>query len=59
MSYLKEIKQTESTLNDGFLSLLYLSTISKEFKQQIKTAQKWQKKQQSPLRSRLAALKGQ
>ena len=56
---IKEIKQTEENLENGFLSLLYLSTLSKEFKQQIKTAQKWQKKQQSPLRSRLAALKGQ
>ena len=56
---IKEIKQTEENLENGFLSLLYLTTISKEFKQQIKTAQKWQKKQQSPLRSRLAALKGQ
>ena len=56
---INEIKQTEKNLENGFLSLLYLSTISKEFKQQIKTVQKWQKKQQSPLKSRLAALKGQ
>lgn len=55
----KEILKTESNLEDGFNSLIYLSTISPEFKQQIKKVQKWQKKQQSPLKLILAALKGQ
>ena len=54
-----QIKQTESNLENGFNSLIYLSTISPEFKQQIKKVQKWQKKQQSPLKLTLAALKGQ
>ena len=51
--------KTEADLQGGFISLLYLSTISKEFKQQIKQVQKWQKKKQSLLALRLAELKGQ
>ena len=56
---INEIKKTEADLQGGFISLLYLSTISKGFKQQIKQAQKWQKKKQSLLALRLAELKGQ
>ena len=56
---INEIKKTEGELQGGFISLLYLTTISKEFKQQIKQAQKWQKKKQSLLALRLAELKGQ
>ena len=44
---INEIKKVEAELQGGFISLLYLTTISKEFKQQIKQAQKWQKKKQS------------
>ena len=55
----KEILKTESNLENGFNSLIFLSTISPEFKQQIKKVQKWQKKQQSHLKLILAALKGQ
>jgi len=54
---IKEIEQTENEIVNGFNSLIFLSTISPEFKQQIKKVQKWQKKQQSPLRLILAALK--
>ena len=56
---INEIKKTEGELQGGFISLLYLTTISKEFKQQIKQVQKWQKKKQSLLALRLAELKGQ
>ncbi len=56
---MKNILKTETDLENGFNSLIYLSTISPEFKQQIKKVQKWQKKQQSPLKLILAALKGQ
>ncbi len=56
---INEIKKVEAELQGGFISLLYLSTISKEFKQQIKQVQKWQKKKQSLFTLRLAELKGQ
>lgn len=56
---INEIKKVEAELQGGFISLLYLTTISKEFKQQIKQVQKWQKKKQSLLALRLAELKGQ
>ena len=54
---IKEIIETEKKIEDGFNALIFLSTISPEFKQQIKKVQKWQKKQQSPLRLTLAALR--
>ena len=56
---INEIKKVESDLQGGFISLLYLSTISKEFKQQIKQVQKWQKKKQSLLALRLAEFQEQ
>lgn len=55
----KSIKEIEQDMIDGFNSLIFLSTINAEFKGQIKQVEKWQKKQQSPLKSRLAELKGQ
>ena len=51
--------KVEAELQGGFISLLYLTTISKEFKQQIKQVQKWQKKKQSLLALILEELKGQ
>lgn len=56
---IRSVKEIEQDMIDGFNSLIFLSTINSEFKEQIKQVEKWQKKQQSPLKSRLAELKEQ